>query len=85
MHLAGEVNPAQAIAENIDILSHFHASEPHLGQFTAPVAAHALAAEALNDALYAGWVALEMRAVDPPLPALQEAIRYLCKTYGDQR
>jgi D-psicose/D-tagatose/L-ribulose 3-epimerase len=82
MQLAGESDPVRAIAQNIDILGHFHASEPNLGQFAAPATAHILAAQALNDGNYQSWVALEMRAGDPPLPALQQAIRYFEKTYG---
>ncbi len=81
LHLAAE-DTAQAIARNADILCHFHASEPNLGGFSAPVSAHAEAAQALGRTGYGGWVALEMRAGDPPLPALREAVDFVRRTYG---
>jgi sugar phosphate isomerase/epimerase len=82
MHLAGE-SASEAIEENRDILCHFHASEPNLGAFLAPVAQHELAARALRNAHYTGWVALEMRVGEPPLPALEEAVRFVRETYGN--
>jgi sugar phosphate isomerase/epimerase len=82
MHLAGE-DPVQAIRGNIDILSHFHASEPFLGSFGTPSASHELVARTLKEAHYHGWVALEMRAGESPLPALEAAAAYVCKIYGD--
>jgi sugar phosphate isomerase/epimerase len=82
LHLAGE-DAARAIRENADILRHFHASEPYLAGFSAPVAAHREAAAALRSVHYDQWVALEMRAGDPPLPALEEAVRFVRRIYGD--
>lgn len=81
LSLAGE-SAVEAIEENIDILRHLHVSEPYLGGFSAPMAAHGPAAHALEESRYAGWVALEMRAQDPPLPALEQAARYLRGIYG---
>lgn len=85
MYLAGEPAPPRVIAHNRDILSHFHVSEPFLGDFSAPVAGHNAAAAALRDTAYPGFTVLEMRAADPPLPALRQAIRFLRTTYGDPR
>jgi sugar phosphate isomerase/epimerase len=82
LHLAGE-DAAQAIRGNADILRHFHASEPYLAGFSAPVAAHQQAAAALRSVHYDRWVALEMRAGDPSLPALEEAVRFIRGIYGD--
>jgi sugar phosphate isomerase/epimerase len=82
LHLAGE-NARQAVIENAGILRHFHASEPYLGDFSAPVAAHEEASAALKSVNYDGWVALEMRAAEPALPALREAVRFILATYGD--
>jgi D-psicose/D-tagatose/L-ribulose 3-epimerase len=79
LHLAGE-EPASAILGNADILCHFHVSEPYLGAFSAPEAPHQAIAAALVS--YPRWVALEMRAADPPLPALEEAVLFLERTYG---
>lgn len=82
MHLAGE-DAARAIGDNADILGHFHASEPGLAGFGAPVAAHEAAAAALRSVHYDQWVALEMRAGDPPLLAVAEAARFVRRVYGD--
>ena len=82
LQLAGE-SAVQAIEENIDILRHFHVSEPYLGWFSNPAASHTRVAQALRDAQYEGWAALEMRATDPPLPALEQATRYVRRIYGD--
>lgn len=82
LHLAGE-NAAHAIREHADILGHFHASEPYLADFAAPTAAHLDAAAALRNIHYNRWVALEMRTGDPPLPALERAVRFVTETYGD--
>lgn len=81
MYLAGE-DAAELIRENSDILCHFHASEPNLGTFQAPVAAHKAAADALRQTGYRGSVVLEMRPSDPPLPPLAEATAFLRETYG---
>lgn len=81
MYLAGE-DSAELIRENSDILCHFHVSEPHLGAFHAPVAAHKASAEALRQVGYTGSVVLEMRPSDPPLPPLAEAAAFLRETYG---
>ena len=72
---------ASVIARTADILCHFHASEPYLGGFEAPEG-HAAAARELLRRGYSGWVALEMRAADPPLPALKKAIAFVRGTYG---
>jgi sugar phosphate isomerase/epimerase len=82
LQLAGE-NTGQAIIENAGILRHFHASEPYLADFSAPVAAHEEAAAAIKSVNYDRWVALEMRAAKPALPALQDAVRFVRTTYGD--
>jgi sugar phosphate isomerase/epimerase len=82
LHLAGE-DATQAICENTSILRHFHVSEPFLGDFSAPVAAHVGAAAALRNVNYDHWVALEMRTADPPLPSLEQAIRFVRGIYGD--
>src|SRR5258708_5286315 len=79
LHLAGE-EAGSAIRGNADILCHFHVSEPYLGDFSAPQAPHRTIAAAL--ASYPRWVALEMRAADPPLSALEQAVLFFRSTYG---
>ena len=81
MRLAGE-DGQSAILENRDILRHFHVSEPHLAGFSVPEVAHGQIASALNSASYDAWAALEMRAVDPSIPAIEKAVRYFRKMYG---
>ena len=81
LHLAGE-DPAELIAENADILRHFHVSEPFLGTFDAPVVDHAAAAQALRRTGYSGWAVLEMRATATPLDDLRRAVAFLSATYG---
>jgi sugar phosphate isomerase/epimerase len=82
LRLAGE-DAARAIRDHAGILRHFHASEPYLAGFSAPVAAHQEAAAALRSVRYDQWVALEMRAGDSPLLALEEAVRFVRRIYGD--
>jgi sugar phosphate isomerase/epimerase len=81
MHLAGE-NIAESIERNFDVLRHFHASEPFLGSFDAPVVDHATAAGMLSKLGYKGWVSLEMRETNPPLEGVKRAISFLANTYG---
>jgi sugar phosphate isomerase/epimerase len=81
MFLAGE-NIAAAIEASRDILRHFHASEPNLGDFHAPVVDHAAANHALRSIGYSNWVSLEMREAEQPVAALQEAVRLVTGTYG---
>jgi sugar phosphate isomerase/epimerase len=80
MYLAGE-DLSTAIEASQDILQHFHASEPNLGTFHAPVVDHASAAHALRSIGYSNWISLEMREAEQPIAALQEAIRLVSATY----
>jgi sugar phosphate isomerase/epimerase len=80
--LAGE-SAGHLARENRDILAHFHASEPMLAGFDNPGSQHAVAAAALREIGYKGWVAVEMRKQDDPLGSLQAAVSFATKTYGD--
>ena len=84
MHLAGEQIPS-AIREAADILAHFHVSEPFLGSFDSPQLDHALAAQALRDVDYQGWVSLEMRQTDSPVETVATAVCFLERTYGGSK
>jgi sugar phosphate isomerase/epimerase len=77
MHLAGE--DAIFVIGNNDP-HHFHVSEPYLGAFSSSEIPHRAIASALKS--YRGWVSLEMRIADPPLPALKQALGFLKETYG---
>jgi sugar phosphate isomerase/epimerase len=80
MFMAGE-DLAVSIDRHAGLLKHFHASEPHLGRFCHPRIPHRIVAEELLKSNYRGWVALEMRAADPPLAILECAVRYLHEVY----
>ncbi len=82
MTLAGD-DIASAIGDNSDILAHFHASEPQLGDFSTPETDHETAAQALRDNDYTGWVSIEMKASSDPLRAVSRAAEYVLETYGD--
>ena len=73
---------AELVRENGDVLAHFHASEPMLGDFATPSEEHARAAEALRAVGYEGWVAVEMRAQEDALASLQVAVEFAMRTYG---
>ncbi|HMF78568.1 MAG TPA: sugar phosphate isomerase/epimerase family protein [Bryobacteraceae bacterium] len=81
MFLAGEDIPA-AIDSSRDILQHFHASEPNLGDFGAPLVDHASAARALRSINYSNWISLEMREAQQPVAALRDAVRFVTGIYG---
>ena len=61
MHLANE-NLESALRKNIDILHHFHISEPNLGNFAKPVVNHREIALTLRNLKYSNWVSIEMRS-----------------------
>ena len=62
-------------------LAHYHAAEPDIGPFDAPVMAHAGAAAALRAAGYGGWVVIEMREQPSGLQAVERAVRFAFETY----
>ena len=59
--MLGKGNIFDAIHEGKDVLCHFHASEPDLGDFDNPISFHDIASKALQSINYRGWVALEMK------------------------
>jgi len=64
-------------------LVHFHAAEPNLGDFAAPVARHEDAAAALPSRAYEGWVAVEMLGRGAgQIVAMETAARFAVATYG---
>jgi sugar phosphate isomerase/epimerase len=80
-HLAHEAI-APAIAEGAPDLAHFHASQPCLGDFAAPLPGHAQAAAALRACAYQGWVSVEMldRTANP-LAVLHQALTIARELY----
>ena len=71
-----------AITSNSDILSHFHISEPQLGNFESPQPCHATAAAALEGSGYTGWAAVEMRPTPDPIASLTKALRHAREVYA---
>jgi D-psicose/D-tagatose/L-ribulose 3-epimerase len=80
MFLAGE-NVSASVEDNLDLLQHFHVSEPFLDCFAAPKIDHAQVAAILRGARYRGWVSLEMRETDHPVRDVQQAAEFLARTY----
>ena len=80
LFLAGEDTGA-AIQNNLDILRHFHVSEPFLDSFAHPKIDHTKVAAILRGARYREWISLEMREPDPPVSGVQEAAEFLVQTY----
>lgn len=73
----------EAVIAAKDCLTHFHAAEPQLVSFYAPVADHAAAAVALKTAHYDGWISIEMREQpEDPLAAVSQAVRTVQHLYG---
>ena len=81
MFLAGD-DVAKTIVENHDILAHFHASEPNLGNFAKPESPHAIAAAALKKIGYFGYVSIEMLNKANTLQPITEALDYVQRTYA---
>ena len=74
---------AEAVRAGAPWLAHFHAAEPQLGFFGAPVADHVAAAEALIGAGYTGWVSIEMREAAEWAADLPRALAWVQETYRD--
>jgi sugar phosphate isomerase/epimerase len=72
-----------AIKESMELLAHFHAAQPRLGDFQDPLPGHAAAAAALRAEGYDHWLSIEMleQSVDPA-GAAEHAIRTVRGIYG---
>jgi sugar phosphate isomerase/epimerase len=82
MTLAGD-DIADSIDDNDDILAHFHASEPELGDFSAPTIDHETAAQSLKSCDYEGWVSIEMKPPQKAEDDIRRAAAFVLETYGD--
>lgn len=72
----------EAVAATKDWLAHFHAAEPQLVPFNAPIADHAAAAAALKAAHYDKWISIEMREQpEDPLAAVSQAVGTVQRLY----
>jgi sugar phosphate isomerase/epimerase len=73
----------EAVTATKDWLAHFHAAEPQLAPFDAPVSDHRAAAAALKAAHYDKWISIEMREQpDDPLAAVSKAVRAVQRLYS---
>ena len=78
----GNDSIASAIRNSADVLYHFHAAEPALGDFSGPVSEHASAAAALREVCYDGWIAIEMRETPTAaLESVEQAVQYVQSHY----
>lgn len=77
--LNGE-DATREIQQNLDILAHFHISEPHLSRVGSGSVNHRTALQSLMSAGYSGWVSIEMRSgpQGSNVAALREALSYVC-------
>lgn len=73
IYLEGD-DVATAIHECAGKITHFHVSEPNLGDFSNPKLDHAVIGKALRDTDYTGWLSIEMRRTDNPKKSIEEAI-----------
>jgi sugar phosphate isomerase/epimerase len=63
-------------------ISHFHITEPNLGDFSKPTLDHAVIGKALKKSHYTGWLSVEMRRSENPLKSVQEAIEKVKNWYS---
>lgn len=82
MHLAGD-DAERMIAEHMDILCHYHASEPNLSTFHKPECPHAKNSAALRKCGYKGYVSIEMLNRENRPEAISEAVDYVKEIYGN--
>ena len=75
-------DPESVINDAGNLLAHFHASEPFLADFSSPEGNHAVAAAALHDGGYDGWVSIEMVRSEPAVEAVAAAAKFVSHTYG---
>ena len=66
-------DPSTAIASARDVIGHYHASEPNLGEIGV-ASPHGDAGRALADIGYASWISIEMRAGGDNVAAVRRAI-----------
>jgi len=71
----------EAIEKCAKKITHFHVTEPSLGDFSAPSLDHATIGKALKDINYDGWLSIEMRRSDTPLKSVQDAVLQVLDWY----
>lgn len=82
MTLAGD-DPADVMPQAVDILAHYHVSEPHLVMIGQGGVDHARFAAPLAESRYPGWLSIEMRQPEPfDVRQLMQAIDFVKKHYA---
>ena len=77
---AGDI--AEAVLSCAHVLCHFHVAEPELKPIVDSLLEHAQAATALAAINYAGWISIEMRALEPPsLETLLQSVNTVKRLY----
>lgn len=72
-----------AITESQQLLAHFHAAQPQLGDFQDPLPNHETAAAALRAIGYDRWISIEMREQpEDPVRTAEHAIQAVRGLYG---
>jgi len=72
----------EAIHKCADKITHFHVTEPNLGDFSAPTIDHSAIGQALKDVSYDGWLSIEMRRSDDPKKSVKDAVQQVFKWYS---
>ena len=72
----------EAIHQCADKITHFHVTEPNLGDFSIPTLNHATIGKALKKVAYDGWLSIEMRRSDNPKKSVKEAVQQVLDWYG---
>lgn len=72
----------EAIHQCADKITHFHVTEPNLGDFSEPEIDHAIIGKALRSIDYNGWLSIEMRKSGNPQKSVKEAVLRVLEWYG---
>ena len=81
IYLEGD-DVVSAIHECAGKITHFHVTEPNLGDFSKPELDHAVIGQALKDSGYDGWLSIEMRRSDNPQKSIKEAVLRVLDWYS---
>jgi len=71
-----------AIEQCAEKITHFHVTEPNLGDFSTPSLDHAAIGKALKDINYDGWLSIEMRRSDNPINSVKNAVLQVLDWYS---
>lgn len=81
MHMNGE-DIENEISTNIDIIEHFHISEPFLKEVHKPQVNHKLFADSLKKNHYSKWCSIEMLPQEKGIDAIAQALDFAIHVYS---